>query len=180
MNAPVDLLLISWNRRHYLEKTLVSLLTDPADFRLYCWDNASEDGAADLIASANDPRIIQKHFSKQNVQQRTPCLWFFEKSTSDLVSKVDDDILLPHGSIETIASLLRRDPRFGMLGCWTFIPQDWDEQLASHKIMHLAGAASSVTHGSEVQRFWPAVLIWYGISFHWPSGRTVSQSISTA
>ena len=54
---PVDLLLITWNRREYVEKTLANLLADPADFRLYCWDNASEDGTADLIAELDDPRV---------------------------------------------------------------------------------------------------------------------------
>ncbi len=36
---------------------LANLLADPSDFRLYCWDNASEDGAADLIAKLDDPRV---------------------------------------------------------------------------------------------------------------------------
>jgi glycosyltransferase involved in cell wall biosynthesis len=65
MSQPVDLLLITWNRREYVEKTLSNLLADPSDFRLYCWDNASEDGTADLIASINDPRACRQTLLQQ-------------------------------------------------------------------------------------------------------------------
>ena len=57
---PVDLLLITWNRREYVEKTLENLLADPSDFQLYCWGNGSEDGTADLIASIDDPRVEER------------------------------------------------------------------------------------------------------------------------
>ncbi|MEQ1546822.1 glycosyltransferase [Methyloglobulus sp.] len=136
---PVDLLLISWNRREYLEKTIANLLADPADFRLYCWDNASEDGTADIIASLNDPRVVQKHFSKENIKQRTPSLWFFDQAQSDVVGKVDDDILLPHGWIERIAPLIRGNRNFGRLSCWNYMEDDWDEDLAAHKIITVDG-----------------------------------------
>ncbi len=139
MPDPVDLLLITWNRRHYAEKTIANLLADPADFRLYCWDNASEDGTADLIASLDDPRIVVKHFSRKNLKQKVPCLWFFEMAESDVIGKVDDDILLPHGWIERIAPMVRAEPRFGMVGCWVFMEDDWDEELAQQRSMSIGG-----------------------------------------
>lgn len=139
MPDPVDLLLITWNRRRYAEKTIANLLADPADFRLYCWDNASEDGTADLIASLDDPRIVVKHFSKKNLKQRVPCLWFFEMAESDVIGKVDDDILLPHGWIERIAPMVRAEPRFGMVWCWVFMEDDWDEELAQQRSMSIGG-----------------------------------------
>jgi hypothetical protein len=140
MSQPPDLLLITWNRREYVEKTVANLLADNADFRLYCWDNASSDGAADIVASLKDPRIVRKHFSKENVKQRTPWLWFInEAAQGDLVGKLDDDILLPHGWTERVAPLLRANAKYGVLACWIFMPEDWDESLASHKIVELAG-----------------------------------------
>ncbi|MDB5349030.1 MAG: hypothetical protein JWN86_277 [Planctomycetota bacterium] len=139
MSSPVDLLLITWNRLEYVEKTLRHLLQDPADFRLSCWDNGSQDGTADLIAELDDPRVVRKRLSADNVMQREPCLWFFEKAESDLVGKIDDDILLPPGWTERIAPMVRSEPRFGMLGCWIFLPEDWDESLANHKILDVGG-----------------------------------------
>jgi len=136
---PVDLLLITWNRREYLEKTIDNLLADPTDFRLYCWDNASEDGTQDIIASLNDPRIVKKHFSKENIKQRAPTLWFFEEAKSDVVGKIDDDILLPHGWTDVIAPLIRDNNQFGRLSCWNYMEDDWDEELAANKIIDVNG-----------------------------------------
>jgi len=135
--ATVDLLLITWNRRQYVEKTLENLLAGNADFRLHCWDNNSQDGTADIIASLDDPRIVKKNFSTENVKQRTPTLWFFDQAKSDLVGKIDDDILLPHDWISTIAPIVRNNDNAGMLGCWIYMEDDWDESLAKHKFIKL-------------------------------------------
>lgn len=137
--APPDLLLITWNRKHYLEKTIVHLLKQDQDFRLYCWDNASEDGTADIINSINDPRVVKKVFSKENVKQRAPSLWFLDNATSDVVGKIDDDILLHENWINIILPLIRNNPIYGMLGCWIFMESDWDEELAKHKIIDIDG-----------------------------------------
>lgn len=153
MSQPVDLLLITWNRREYVEKTLPNLLADPSDFRLYCWDNASTDGTADLIASINDPRLVKRHFNKENAVQYQPCLWFFETATSDVIGKIDDDILLPEGWTERIAPMIRKEPKFGMLGCWIFMPEDWNETLAQHNIVELSGERVFRCMGIQGQSF---------------------------
>jgi glycosyltransferase involved in cell wall biosynthesis len=139
MSQPVDLLLITWNRREYVEKTIPNLLASASDFRLYCWDNDSKDGTADLIASIKDPRVVARHFSKENVKQREPTLWFLDVAKGDVGGKIDDDILLPDGWIERIAPLVRSEPRFGMLGCWIYMPEDWDEAVAAPKIIEVGG-----------------------------------------
>ncbi|MEX2673227.1 MAG: glycosyltransferase family A protein [Phycisphaeraceae bacterium] len=135
----VDLLLLTHNRRQYLEKMLPQLLSDPADFRLHCWDNASTDGTADIIADLDDDRVARKHFHPENANQTEPSLWFLESAPGDIVGKIDDDILLPHGWIDRIAPMVRRNPTLGMIGCWIFMPQDWDEQLAAHNIVDADG-----------------------------------------
>ena len=139
MSEPVDLLLITWNRRKYVEKMLPTLLDTPSDFRLYCWDNASQDGTADIIRSIDDSRVVKKHFHHENVGQYDPCLWFYEVGTSDVVGKIDDDILLPPGWIERFAPMIRKEPRFGMIGCWICMPEDWDESIAEKNIIELSG-----------------------------------------
>ena len=136
MNQPPDLLLITWNRIFYAKKTVTKLLEDRSDFRLYFWDNASEDGTADLIASLDDPRICEKHFHRENVKQSEPCHWFFNRAKSDLVGKIDDDVLLPHGWLLRIAPMIRADKRLGMLGCWNYMKSDWDDKLADLNTVH--------------------------------------------
>lgn len=137
MSEPVDLLLLSCNRRRYLEKTLHQLLSDPAEFRLHCWDNGSTDGAADIIASLDDPRVVRKHFNRENVGQQEPSFWFLDTVPGDVCGKIDDDILLPHGWTERIAPMVRSEQALGMIGCWIFMPEDWDEEAASQNIVRV-------------------------------------------
>lgn len=146
MNEPVDLLLISWNRREYLKRTLETLLDSPADFRLYCWDNGSKDGAADIVASYKDERIAEKHFCPINVMQGYPAEWFLGRSQSPIIGKLDDDTLVPRNWIDLIEPAVRNHKELGMIGCWTFWPDDFDRnqekarkkvvRLDTHRILH--------------------------------------------
>jgi hypothetical protein len=130
MSEPVDLLLITSNRRSYVEKAMRTLFEDPADFRVYWWDNHSVDGAADVVASLCDERLVERHLSPVNVLQGFPTLWFLDRVRSDVVGKVDDDILLPAGWTSRLAPMIRSEPSCGMLGCWHFMPEDWVEEKA--------------------------------------------------
>lgn len=146
MPEPVDLLLISWNRREYLEKTLNNLLGSPEEFHLYCWDNGSTDGAADIIASCRDERIVEKHFCPINIMQAYPTHWFLSKSQSSIIGKLDDDTLVPPGWIDLIAPAVRHHRELGMIGCWTFRPDDFERnrekalkkitRIDNHQILH--------------------------------------------
>lgn len=146
MVISVDLLLISHNRRDYLERTLNQLLNCSSSFRLFCWDNGSKDGASDIIASCNDERIVEKHFCPINVMQAYPTEWFLERSTSDIIGKIDDDTLAPQGWIETIGEAVQNNHELGMVGCWTFWPDDFERnrqkalkkivRIGKHKILH--------------------------------------------
>ncbi len=120
----VDLLLLTWNRREYVEKTVPNLFADPADFRVYWWDNGSTDGTADLAASWSDPRIVARRLAPKNVLQAIPTQWFLGRCTGDVIGKVDDDTLVPHGWTETLAAAVRERRELGMIGCWTFWPDD--------------------------------------------------------
>jgi len=126
MSAPVDLLLITWNRREYIEKTLNNLLASDDDFRLYCWDNGSKDGAADIISVARDERIVSRHFCPVNVMQRYPTEWFLEQSKNKIIGKIDDDTLVPKGWTKKISELILDYERIGMVGCWTYWPEDFE------------------------------------------------------
>lgn len=144
---PVDLLLITWNRREYVEKTIKKLLENQEDFRLHCWDNGSKDGAADIINEARDERIVERHFCPVNVMQRYPTEWFIEKSKNEIIGKVDDDTLVPQGWIKNISSLISEHEKIGMVGCWTFWPEDYERHkdtidrlkivnFGNHRLIH--------------------------------------------
>jgi len=139
MHRQPGLLLISWNRREYIEKTLPRILDDPSDFTLYLWDNGSRDGTADIICDVDDSRVAAKHFSRENVGQQKPWFWFLEKCRHAILGKIDDDILLPSKWTESIGSAVARNPQIGMLGCWAFMGSDWNEHLAQKNIVEVSG-----------------------------------------
>lgn len=139
MDLVPSILLLSWNRREYFERTIAHLLADSADFRLYMWDNGSADGVADLIRALDDPRIAERHYSPDNVGQAIPWRWFVENSRGDIAGKLDDDILGEPGWMARFAGLIAAEPKFGTLGAWVFMPEDWDEALSAHKIETIGG-----------------------------------------
>jgi len=139
MPEPVDLLLISWNRVDYLRRTLERLFAEPGDFRLHCWDNGSQDGAADLISEVDDPRLVARHHASLNLGQQPASAWFLERAAGDVAGKVDDDLLLPPGWLQRLAPPLRREPRFGALACWVYMPEDYEARFARRNALELSG-----------------------------------------
>lgn len=135
----VDLLLITWNRFHYLEKTLNHLLSSTEDFNIYWWDNGSTDGTRDMFHSTNDPRIIKKYASDRNVGQKIPTYWFFEHAVSRLVGKIDDDIILPHNWLGRLSEAIESIPNAGMLGGWVFLEEEWNEIKADKLKVEVCG-----------------------------------------
>jgi len=139
MTEPTDLLLITHNRLGYVRKSVPRLLESPHDFRVYWWDNASTDGTVDFIESLDDPRLVVKRHASENVCQYEPTIWFLERSRSQVIGKVDDDVLLPTGWCGQLESMVRADSRFGLLGCWIFMPDDWVTRWALRRARKIAG-----------------------------------------
>jgi Glycosyl transferase family 2 len=139
MNKIPSILMVSWNRREYFERTVAHILADPSDFRLHFWDNGSKDGVADIITSLRDDRIVAKHLNPENVKQFAPWHWFLDGCTTDIAGKYDDDILGETGWMTRFADMLADEPRLGLLAAWVYMESDWDEAAAAHK-MKMIGA----------------------------------------
>ncbi|MCQ9206663.1 MAG: glycosyltransferase family 2 protein [Omnitrophica bacterium] len=139
MATPVDILYITCNRREYVERSLPALLADKGDFRVYCWDNGSTDGSADILFSYRDKRIIKRYLSPKNANQAKPFFWFLEQSQSDVIGKLDDDTLAPVGWTQKISEAVRNEKRLGMIGCWTFMPEDFERnrKAAMRKVVKI-------------------------------------------
>ena len=116
-----------------------ALLSDQDDFRIWCWDNASDDATRDLLTELGDERIVKRHFHEKNVNQTEPMHWFLDQAPQGLVGKIDDDILLPHGWVKRISGVLSSSERFGMLGCWIYMPSDYQNDTARHNIVNEGG-----------------------------------------
>jgi Glycosyl transferase family 2 len=129
-----SILMVSWNRREYFERTVAHLLADPSDFRVHFWDNGSQDGVRDIIADLRDDRIVDRHLNPTNVGQYAPWHWFLDTITTDVGGKLDDDILGEAGWMTRFADMLVAEPKLGLLGGWVFQREEWDAELGAHKI----------------------------------------------
>ncbi len=132
-----SILMVTWNRREYFERTISHLLADPSDFRLHIWDNGSADGLPDIIAELKDDRIALKHFANQNFGQFQAWHWFLENSGGEIAGKLDDDILGETAWMARFSRIIAEFPEIGLLGAWVGLPSEWDASVAQHKFVRV-------------------------------------------
>jgi len=132
----IDLVFITYNRLHYTKLALASVLADPEEeFSLTIWDNASTDGTSEYLKkNINDHRITNIVYSKVNIGQTAAVNEVWSKSKGDLLGKLDNDCLVTPGWTRTIAQAHKDFDNFGVVACWHFFPEDFNYQLARHKI----------------------------------------------
>ena len=99
----IDLVFITYNRLNYTKLALSSILADHAEeFRLTIWDNASDDDVVEYLKSeVSDKRIVDIHFSKNNVGQTKAVNQVWASSKADLVGKLDNDCIVTPGWTKT-------------------------------------------------------------------------------
>jgi GT2 family glycosyltransferase len=138
----IRVLMITCNRPAYTELSLRRLCeTVPAAARITVWDNGSlTETIAVLKQFESHPAIEQIIYNKTNDKLRAPTNWFWQNARdADLLSKVDDDCLMPSGWCETLAAAHRDIPQAGILGCWRFPDEDYIPELAKRKIQTFDG-----------------------------------------
>jgi len=136
-----DILMITYNRPHYARLSLRRLL-DSCDetMRVWLWQNAShEETVAVFDEFKSDPRVHRWHHSEENLGLREPTNWLLAEARGDYLSKVDDDCLVPEGWGATLRRAHDDEPRFGLLGCWHFTPEDFDPELSRDKLQEFSG-----------------------------------------
>jgi len=130
-----DILFLCYNRLAYTKLTLPALLADPSEeFSLIIWDNGSSDGTREYLASIDDPRVTRKVFARENVYLHGAINDIVDKSSADLIGIVLNDILVTPGWTRPLAQAHSDVPEFGIIGSWHFQPEDFDYELAKHKI----------------------------------------------
>ncbi len=126
----IHLLFITYNRLEYTKSALASVLRDPTEeFSLTIWDNASTDGTVEYLKNEiKDPRIVDVVCCKENKGQVTAVNETWGKSKADLVGKLDNDCLVTPGWTRKIAEAHNDINNFGLVGCWRFPLDEFDEQ----------------------------------------------------
>lgn len=133
----IRILMITYNRPVYTELSLKTLCGNtPENAKIIIWDNASNEETRSVIQKyANHPRIERIIFNPTNEKLRGPTNWFFENNRdADLISKVDDDCLVPARWCEILQQAHLDIPQAGILGCWRFFQEDFNEETAREKI----------------------------------------------
>lgn len=136
----ITLLYITCNRLAYTRLSLPRLLADPdEEFELVIWDNGSTDGTVEYLRDLRDPRIKEVVCRPRNEGQWCAVNYAWSHSAAQLVGKVDNDCLMQPGWTRTLAAAHRDEPTFGGIGCWSFMPSDFDPLAAAHKIRRFGG-----------------------------------------
>ncbi len=141
MDDRVDILLITYNRPHYVRLTLPRLLeTCRENDRVWIWHNGDD---AETLAAAREherhPNVATLRHSEENQLLRVPTNWFWEESDAPFVGKVDDDCLMPDGWIEHLLAYHRDYDKFGIISAWPFLESDFKEELGGRKVREFAG-----------------------------------------
>lgn len=132
----IDILMITYNRPDYTRLSLKKLLdTCSANMKVWLWHNGQDQVTLDVVESfKHHPKVFKYHHSLENVKLREPTNWFWENSTADYLSKVDDDCIVPDGWAETLLKAHEDNPNFGVIGCWHFLEEDFNYTIAKKKI----------------------------------------------
>ena len=133
----IKILMITYNRPAYTKLSLKTLIENTPDHaQIVLWDNASDEETRSIIRKyESHPRIERIIFNPMNDKLRKPTNWFFNSyRDADFLGKVDDDCLVPRKWCDILQQAHLDIPKAGILGCWHFLPEDFNEETARKKI----------------------------------------------
>lgn len=137
----VDILMITYNRPYHTRMCLTRLLEtcDPSS-RVWVWHNGMDEATLAVVRSlADHPKVYRFHHSPENVRLREPTNWFWANADGDLLGKVDDDCIMPHGWLTTLRRAHHDAPELGIISAWLFPPEDFVPDVAARKIQSFPG-----------------------------------------
>lgn len=141
MEQNIDILMITYNRPEYTKLSLKRLLdTCDKDMRVWVWHNGNDEETLEIVQSFRDhPNFFKFHHSIENKKLNEPTNWFWAQSKGNLLSKVDDDCLVPPNWAKVLRQAHTDVPEFGIIGCWHFFEADFVAELANKKIRTFPG-----------------------------------------
>lgn len=144
-----DVLMITYRRAAFTRLSLTRLLeTCDEQMRVWVWHNGTDAETIRVVKGFHGhPRLHHVEFSEVNKRLTEPTNWFWQNARGDYLSKVDDDCLVPQDWGRTLRTALEDEPRFGIVGCWRFYPEDFDESLAGPKIRTFQKGHQLMVHG---------------------------------
>jgi len=129
--------MITFNRAEYTEKSICRLLESATEnTKIVIWDNNSNPETKNIVKKyEKHSKIENVIYNDNNDKLWKPTNWFFSTSGEyDLIGKVDDDCLVPKEWIKILRKFHEKLPELGLIGCWRFLPEDFNKEVAENKI----------------------------------------------
>lgn len=143
----LDLLYLSHNRREFTEFTF-SLLIENTNWdlvdRLIVYDDHSIDGTREFLGEQIHSVPVDAEIRDHEFGSPVAVMnHYIARTDSDLFAKVDNDLALPSGWLESFLGVMERNPRVQLLGCESpFMgppPADWDGTYSYTPWRHIGG-----------------------------------------
>ena len=139
-NPRVSILYITYNRIYYTKNTLPALLNSSSyPFDVYIVDNGSTDGTIEYLQEITHPKINQIIFNKKNEGLVNPTKKFWKTTDSELIGKIDNDILVPTNWVENLVEAHTKIPNLGAIGYSHFRVEDYDNTTVKNKVNLING-----------------------------------------
>ena len=140
-NYNVHILYLTFNRLFYTKKTLPALLesADTVSCQIRIVDNGSTDGTVEYLQKLSHPRIERVIYNNKNKGLVKPTKQFWKDSHSELVGKIDNDILVPKGWIEKLVDAHQKIPELGVVGYCHFRKEDFNNNKVKKKVENING-----------------------------------------
>jgi Glycosyl transferase family 2 len=137
----IDILMVTYNRPRYTRLSLGRLLETCDDsMRVWLWHNGNHEETLEAVREfSRHPRVHEFHHSTENQRLRVPTNWFWSRAEGEYLSKIDDDNLMPENWAHTLRAAHESNPRLGVIGCWSFRPEDHRPELAEKKVVTIGG-----------------------------------------
>jgi len=131
----VSILYITYNRIYYTKKTLPVLLNSSSyPFDIYIVDNGSTDGTVEYLQEITHPKINQIIFNKKNKGLVNPTKKFWETTDSELIGKIDNDILVPINWVDNLVEAHIKIPNLGTIGYSHFRVGDYSNDTVKNNV----------------------------------------------
>jgi glycosyltransferase involved in cell wall biosynthesis len=135
----IKILMITYNRPEYLKLSLPRLFESVSvNGSIVIWDNGSLGETLEVLNKYEKYSQIERIvYNNSNAKLWEPTNWFWQNyRDSDFLSKVDDDCLVPLHWCEILEQAFKDIPKAGILGCWRFLPEDFNKGVAEKKIQN--------------------------------------------
>ncbi|MBT7790612.1 MAG: glycosyltransferase, partial [Calditrichaeota bacterium] len=138
----VNILMFTYDRIDYTKSALENVISnDDYPFNLYLVDNHSTDGTVEWLNSIRKkyPNIRKITFNEENEGLPGPTNDFWRDVKTDLIGKVDNDVIVPVGWLSQLVEAHVNTEKVGIAGGYHFRPEDFNENEAQRKLYNENG-----------------------------------------